>query len=148
MSATPNFAAETFNGMFAAITNEVTFNPNWANGTGYYDGAIKGEHAVTLAPGEMAKCMSNNERKMIFVGTRFGTFVIFERFSGGENGVHVMNMPTKLSQLGLVETGGRITSADMTRMIGNKWDHKPNNLGTLIEAVIEAAGTSGNDEAH
>lgn len=141
-----NLAAATFNEQFEAIKNEVVYNSNWPNGTGYYDNAIKGEHAVNLRPGEMAKCISSNDRKMIFVGTRFGTLVVFQRFSGGNGGVHVKNMPTKLSQLNIVENGGSISHSDMVRLIGTHWDHKPTNIGTLIESIIEAANTTGVEE--
>lgn len=146
--STRALAAQNFNEQFDTIKNEVTFNSNWSNGTGYYDFAIEGEHAINLKPGELAKCITPNNRKMIFVGTRFGTMVVFQRFSGGENDVHVMNAPTKLSGLGLFERGGAITPQDMTRIIGNKWDFKPTNVGTLIEAVIEAASTHGVEEMH
>jgi len=140
-------AAQNFNEQFDSIKNEVTYNTNWPNGTGYYDFAISGEFAVELDPGRLAKCLTPNNRKMIFVGTRFGTMVVFERFSEGANGVYVKNIPKKLSQLNLVEDGGATTAWDMARIIGSKWDYKPTNIGTLIEAIIEAAATNGIEES-
>ena len=141
-----DFTAANFNERFDAINNEVTFNANWSNGCGYYPNAIRGEHGVKLVPGELAKSTATNNRKMIFVGTRLGTLVVFERFANGEKGVYVLNAPHKLNKLRLYSTSGGLNEADMTRIIGTKWDHKPTNIGTMIEAIIEAVNTTTGDE--
>lgn len=82
--------------------NIIPFDNNWANGTGYFDGAVKAD--LGLKPGELAVSTAGGEdlRKMIIIGTRFGNVVIFERYTpkddGNENIVVVVNRPSKLSR--------------------------------------------------
>ncbi len=101
---------------FNLIEKVIPFNPEWANGTGYYDHAIKDSsgqitkdysQTVSLEPGEEAKCVSDapNNRRMIFMGTPLGTAVFFERYTDGKDGVVVRNLPSKLEQLKVVSRG-------------------------------------------
>ena len=64
------------------IAVEVPFNPKWANGTGYMDHAVYGEHAPFVTPGTVVKSTDNHGRKIMIVGltNRLGNVVIFERY--------------------------------------------------------------------
>lgn len=82
--------------IFDRITEEVEFNPGWNNGTGYLDGAVHGEHAPVLAPGKVAKFTTNNARRGLMLGTPFGNIVVFERYTNGESGIVVKNIPDEI----------------------------------------------------
>lgn len=83
----------TFDAAFDSIQTELQYNPAWANGTGYYDNAVSGDDKVVVPAGEFAKSQAPmpNGRKLIFVGTVFGTIVVFARYTGAEGGMYVYN---------------------------------------------------------
>lgn len=92
-------AAEAFNRVYYRAP-QIHFNEKWANGTGYYDGAVDGGDAPVLAQGQIVRVLSPlpNDRRILIVGTALGNVVVFDRFSGGLNGVFVKNVSTKFSQ--------------------------------------------------
>ena len=69
------------------IHKDIAFDPQWANGTGYYDGAVKakipelevGQVGRSIAPGE-------NKRRILIMKTQFGNIVIFERYTPEKDG--------------------------------------------------------------
>ena len=64
---------------FNKINTEIEFKPSFNNGTGYFDPAVE---LVKLNPGEEAKTTCpETGRKIIFIGTRLGTIVVFQRYS-------------------------------------------------------------------
>lgn len=134
--ATPT-AASNFNEMFAFITNEIPFNAEWNNGTGYYNGACKGDDKVVLAAGEMAKCISPmpNNRKMIFVGTPVGTVVVFERFTDGDKGIYMFNDAHHyIGQL--VQPQSPLNAYDISTFLGHAWDKGSSNIGHRIDRIL------------
>jgi hypothetical protein len=138
MTITATTAASHFNEMFDVIKNEIPFNVEWNNGTGYYDGACKGSDKVILEPGELAKSISPmpNNRKMIFVGTPVGTVVVFERFSGGENGVYVHNAAHHfISQL--IQPQSPLSAHDMGSFLGQIWEKGDSNIGNRIHRLLK-----------
>lgn len=131
-------AGSLFNERFEKIEKVVPFNPAWGNGD-YYNEAIdylgKGsEIAVNLAPGEEAKSISPepNNRKMIFMGTPLGTAVFFERYSGGQNGTIVKNLPLKLIHLAIISSSN-IQYEELYNILG----YAPNgNLGSRLHRAF------------
>lgn len=95
--------ADLFNTRYNKISKEIPFDPEWNNGTGYYDGAVD----LELAPGEEAKSVSPmpNNRKLIFIGTQLGTVVLFQRFTDGADGVIVKNVSSDMRRLGMIPDG-------------------------------------------
>ena len=130
----------TFENTYCAILikngKEVPFRIEWANGTGYFDGAVKDD--LGLAPGELAASSATGEdkRRIIFVGTRFGNVVIFERYTpkedGNENIVVVVNRPSKLSRF--VKNGAMSTEhfEELTGCGIFSW-----NIGVDIERLFK-----------
>lgn len=113
---------------------EITYNPAWGNGTGYFD------HAVELAEleiGEVRKCRDSNDRRLLLVGTRFGTIVVFDRFINQvAGGVYVINAPrSELIDLAINSCGG-LGESDMVRILGS-WGMIDQNIGHRIEAVAK-----------
>lgn len=138
MAITQVTAASNFNEMFTFVTKEIPFNPEWNNGTGYYDGACKGSDKVVLESGEMAKCISPmpNNRKMIFVGTPVGTVVVFERFSGGDKDVYVFNDAHHfIGQL--VQPQSPLNAHDISSFLGQAWDKGSSNIGNRIDRILK-----------
>lgn len=85
----------------------VPFNPSWSNGTGYYDKAVK-DDSLNLAKGEIGYSHDpDTDRRLLFLGTRFGNVVVFERFRfGSDTKVNVGNMPGELVWFGVSFSGG------------------------------------------
>lgn len=127
--STSTIAGQVFQRAFEEIpTVLLPFDPTWANGTGYYDYAVK---KVRLAVGELAKSVDDENRRIIFIGTRFGTVVIFDRFSDQTNaGVYVANYPKETIFKYLVGTSS-ITDEAMVNIFGF------DNLGQVIEKIAK-----------
>lgn len=88
-------------------TPSIEFNPAWRNHTGYLDYAVEGDQAPVLEPGTIVKFVTPqpNNRRGIILSTMFGNVVVFERFTGGQNGVVVANAPDVLRRCMLVPSG-------------------------------------------
>lgn len=141
-AAPSNSQGKVFKEAFNSLLNkgrEIPFNPEWSNSTGYYDYVVRGEAAPILAPGEIACSRSNNDRRLIIVGTRMGNACVFDRYSGQDDGgVYVSNTPSGMVFEALLPIGsvGEIT---MIRFVGS-WGDTERNLGWLIEQIAENLG--------
>lgn len=112
---------------------EVPFNPLWANGTGYYDYAVKGEHMVHIPVGEMKTCVSDNGRKMIFIGTPLGPVVVFQRNICNSDTI-VLNMAPKFDAARIV-IQGRLSGRDQIKLLGDGAYRE--NIGNWLANVKE-----------
>lgn len=125
-------AGAVFLKRFDQITKEVAFSPTWANGTGYYDGAIKG---LVIGHGQVVRCYDNTtDRLLIIVGCRGGNVVIHERYRQGKDGVYVKTDNNHLLQLVGIPTGV-VGLQSMIRLLGD-WEPST-NIGVLIEELRE-----------
>ena len=88
-----NVSGRVFYQCLEKINTHIQFDPTWANGTGYYDSACK----VGIPEGTWCWAHDNTtNRYLVLIGTRFGTVVVFERYShGGKSPVIVANCPRK-----------------------------------------------------
>jgi hypothetical protein len=113
---------------------EITYNPNWANQTGYLDYAVKGDNAPVLAAGQMVKTRDPRGRRIILIGTRKGNVAVFDRYSGQtEMGTWVTNAPrTPIFQTLL--SGSAVGEAEMVTLVGG-WGNIQQNIGFTIEAI-------------
>ncbi len=113
---------------------EITYNPNWANQTGYLDYAVSGNNAPVLAPGQMVKTRDPRGRRIILIGTRKGNVAVFDRYSGqAEMGTWVTNSPrTPIFQTLL--SGSAVGEAEMVTLLGS-WGNIQQNIGYTIEAI-------------
>lgn len=141
---------EVFQQFYEAIQPVVAFDPKWNNGTGYYDYAVKAD--LGLKPGQMAKCESvaPNSRRIIFIGTRWGNVVLFERYSPKEDGsrseIIVCNMPSRMERLcyGRLGMGSRLEASALDFLLGDefyarnqdKYHSCINNIGYRIEQML------------
>lgn len=131
------YTADTvFSEVFDSITDTLEYNKEWENGAGYFDAAVH-HKSVNVKPGEMAKSIDDKGRRIIFVGTRIGNFVVFDRFSTNtndpENAVFVSNSPRDLFRAGMCQGPGKIDYKEMTHLLrdnirGRNIGQKLNNL--------------------
>lgn len=118
-----------FQETFDKIEKTVDYDPIWNNGTEYLDGAVK---HVKLASGEMAKAVDGFKRRVILVGTVFGTCVAFERFSPKDDqrsNAIVSNVPRPCRAL---VRDGRM---DEDTFVHN-FQYETSNVGTKIDMIL------------
>jgi hypothetical protein len=144
-----NTAAALFDNKFNSITNVVEFNSKWSNGRGYFNAnwnnyrlyfnaaveAIDDSElgiALILKPGVMAKCISPDDRKMIFVGTDLGTCLVFQKYSGSSDTL-ITNQARFLASSGFIENGPLSYDA-LKRIVGGEYFDEP-NIGITIANV-------------
>ena len=88
-----------FEGVWKDCIQSIEFDPEWNNGTDYYNGAMD----VKIKPGSIVKSRSPepNNRRILLIGTSFGTIVLFERYTPieGKRITVVGNMPSKIARL-------------------------------------------------
>lgn len=94
-------ASNVFDRKYSLVATKIEYSRDWENGTGYFDPAVK---LVRLSPGKVATSISPmpNSRRIVFVGTRHGTVVVFERFTpvnGISEGIIVHNSPRVVERL-------------------------------------------------
>lgn len=127
-----NIFNNTFNN---AEVEGIEFNPSWKNGTGYFDNAVY----VDLQPGEMRKCRDDQGRRLILIGTRFKTIVVFDRFKNQEDdGVYVTNFKKNVL-LGTLLSGNSVGEQEMITLMGS-WGNLKHNIGRKIEQIAELFG--------
>jgi hypothetical protein len=125
----------TFEKAFNDIENVIPFDIKWANGTGYFNGAVTAD--LGLKPGEVGKSVAGGEdrRRMIIIGTCAGNVVVFERYTPTENTkenlVVVSNAPRGFSSTRLVIDGAMSDDhfMDVVGMYGQL------NVGQRIESI-------------
>ena len=127
MSTNSNLPGSIIQRIFREIQTEIPFDPEWANGTGYLDGAV----SYPLPPGGTAKTTDNYGRRVILIGTRFGTVAVFDRYQGQtDGGVYVSNRPQSVT-IDALMTGTAIGGGEMACVLG---DFGP-NIGETIEEI-------------
>lgn len=122
-----NYVAQEFNKRFEQITPELEFNPSWHNGTGYFDRAVT---EAKLPPGHEAKTVADDGRKIILIGTRSGTCVVFER-ELSENRRICSNLPRDVEKL--VGEGNLVGEDKLHRIVGNSFSP---NIGIRLEEMF------------
>lgn len=110
---------------------DIEFNPDWSNGTGYYDKAVLSKVSPKLNPGEVRRCISAgaNNRKIILVGTRLGNVVIFQRYTNSDE-VYVTNMHYAIASMTGIR--GAVSEDQMNLLLSNGC-----NIGQRVESFIE-----------
>ena len=123
-----NYPGRHFSYRYQEIEREVPFDPSWANGTGYMDGAVH----FPLSAGEVAKSVDPHGRRIILIGTRFGSVAVFDRFvDQTDGGTYVLNKP-RGPVLGRLVTDTAIGGGEMVDILG---DHGVDNIGQTIEML-------------
>jgi hypothetical protein len=107
---------------------------------GYFDGAVAGDNMVVLEPGEFAssEAIAPDSRKIIFVGTHFGTVAVFQWFTESSE-VIVSNTTDKIRQAEPVAHGS-LQFDNLKFVIGDATCWEPErNLGTYLSKILSIA---------
>lgn len=120
--------ARYFDTHFAQATSSLEFDPAWANGTGYFDHAVK---MVSLEPGEMASSVDPQGRKIILIGTRFGTCVFFERYARKDTDDQIRVTSNVPSALRMLITDGVLGYDEFARLAS-----AGSNIGHAVERMF------------
>lgn len=129
-----------FANTFKQITTQVAYCPEWANGTGYFDGIVKAD--LGLRPGDVAKAVDNDDRRIIIIGTRFGNVALFERYSPSKTTLSfkvVGNYPSALRGFyaGSMGIGTALTDEGLEHLV-NKDSPDKFNIGTMLEELFSS----------
>lgn len=112
------------------VATTVEYKADWANGTGYFDGAVKDD--LGLKPGEQVKFIDDEGRNGIITNTLFGNVVVFQRHipNGADDIVITSNAPRELNSL---VPSGALSEDDLLKIIGEPGNH---NVGQTLEYLI------------
>ena len=126
-----------FEKILDTIVAEIPFNPQWANGTGYLNGAVSGEHAPKLASRERAMFVDNHGRRAIVVGTTMGNAVVFERYTKSPDNreVLVCNLPDEVGYI--FDCTTNLTEDKLHFLVGDQYPGSV-NVGHRIERMFSA----------
>jgi hypothetical protein len=117
---------------------DIPFSEDWVQGS-YYDGGVDaklpeleiGEIGRSVAPGK-------NARRILFVKTRFGNVVLFERYTPGEegelNGPIVQNSPRRVHQSEMFRGQSALVMQDLIDALGDGWCN--DNVGMRLEYFL------------
>lgn len=121
--------SEMLEKIYARCENKIEFKSEWANGTGYLDGAVS--EKLDGVDGTVYISIDDRQRKIILVKTCFGNVVVFQRYSNGEHGAVVGNVPRELRTW--LPTGA--WSADALEMNVNTYMDTGCNIGVRLNAM-------------
>lgn len=114
----------------------IEYNTQWENGTGYFNGAVRGSVAPHLEPGQRVKSLSHDDRKIVMVGTNLGNVVLFERYCGDDSSIVVSNMPQSIKSI--LNIFSALTPEMVADILGlgiNSFDRP--NIGHKVNAIME-----------
>jgi len=117
-------------------TVEIPFDPEWRNGTGYFDGLVS--EVLDLQPGEFGRSYCpDSKRKMIIQSVgEFGNIVFFQRYTNGQNFVVVCNAPRVLSSL--LDLNGAISNDTVGQVFNAAKSLRPYSLIQKLWEIKEA----------
>lgn len=125
----------TFIKRFNSLTR-IEYNPNWGNGTGYYDFAVSGQHAPSLNVGQQVAALSDNGRRIIITGTPVGNLVVFQRYSDRDD-IITFNASRHFDSLKL-NGNRRLTVSEVEMFIGtDDCVDKDYNVGVMLKNIAE-----------
>ncbi len=128
-----------FNGAYDRVTRVVDWHSSWGDRI-YFKNAVDPiyGHSVQLEIGEMAKCVTPmpDNRKLLFVGTVLGTLCVFERYSGGADGVYVFAATAELEVVLTPILDKSLSCNDIAFLTGGFYG---GNVGTWLEKVVKLA---------
>ena len=145
------YTDRVFTGHYDVITRVLPFNEAWASKTGYFGPAVHehNDHSIKVTftadqqtdtrvcmyPGEMARSIDPEGRRLIFVATRLGCLVVFERYKTSDaHPVFVHNNSNRLDLTHRMPTG-TLTTDNLYDLLGGGG---VTNIGVQLEDLFEA----------
>lgn len=123
------FVQQSFERAFESV-EKIAYNPEWKQGD-YFNGACNHE----LQPGQIvgATVEGQDARRMILVGTRCGTMVVFERYSPNIGQPFVLVSNSSAALRFILESGSMDDSAFNRVVNPYKVD---DNVGSRLERIF------------
>jgi len=84
----------TFSEAWEVCETRIDYNPEWENGTGYLDNAVD----LSIEGGGVAFSQTTDGRRILLIGTDFGTIVVFDRYCN-DLSTQVCNTPNGIAEL-------------------------------------------------
>ncbi len=124
------------------VSTVLPYDPEWANGTGYFNGIVHAEFPE-LKFGEIGRSVvtAPDNRRILIVKTYLGNVAVFERYtpqaSGDISGPVVFNGPQDLSnsRSGMLPCEGALRLEDLISILGNGMTR---NVGQRLENLMES----------
>lgn len=130
-----NYASDFFEEVFNRTDRRITFNLNWANGTGYLNGMISGPDSIEIMgkkeqfddkslrlqvrEGETVKGIDNFGRRFLYHATTIGGIVVFERYTPGKGPMALVNNHDRnFTSLNLVSGSGSMSEDQIQDVFG------------------------------
>lgn len=90
------FVMEVFLSQWNIATTTIPFDPQWGDNASAYEGAVNPDSAkrVTLTVGDIAASVDPAGNRMLFIGARKGTVLVFERKKGEKRSTFIFNEPS------------------------------------------------------
>jgi hypothetical protein len=143
-----NPANMLFGQIFNSVATEIDFIPAWADDEGLFRPAVEGEYALKFSPtprddqghltvAEMVCCRDEGGRRLVFVGTRLGPIVVFDRFQGAP-GVYWYSATDAFEKTGMLPHEHKLDVDVLYKILGNGGAGSQ-NIGHLVEAIYDAS---------
>lgn len=128
-----NAQGRIFNECFLSIHKLVPFESGWANNPNYFGNIVE----FNLPAGEMVKSMTDNGRRIILIGTRFGTVAVFDARSGQiDGGEYCIDRPRSICLDYLIGKKKIVGQGSMAHILG-AWGNYGKNIGRQLELIAE-----------
>jgi hypothetical protein len=135
-------AITKFNSALKAIKLERAYDPSWANGTGYFNGACNAEVGV----GVLVKSLSSDNRNIILIGTPLGTVAIFQHHTYAE--IVTINAPRALQATGIMyRENSHLSAENIEFYLGVLEDDSESNLGFIVQAIYDSVAEAKGKKA-
>jgi hypothetical protein len=129
MTANKSFVQQSFERAFESA-EKIAYNPEWKQGD-YFNGACHQQLAAGQIFGAAAE--GDDARRMLLIGTRCGTMVVFERYSPNLNQPFVL-VSNGSAALRFILESGSIDDAGFNRIV-NPYN-VADNIGSRLERVF------------
>lgn len=123
----------------AAELPKVEFNSDWYNGTGYLDRLCK--ETLEFTDSEFLASETTDGRTVVIVKSPIGNYVLFERYTDGENGIVVSNEPAGYASFnGFIGFGGSVSTEMLIKVlghwsVGDDWVFSPDTSSNFQRAL-------------
>jgi hypothetical protein len=124
------------------VKHTVEFNPEWNNGTGYYDSAVDAElPGVEIGEIARSRAPARNSRRLLLIKTTYGNVVLFERYTPDEDGTLtgpiIAHQPYEVDESEMLGGGGTgpLTMDQLVKAVGD--NSLNDNIGLRLARFVD-----------
>lgn len=127
-----------FEQRFGQVVQQTAFNPSWKNAEGNICAMIDDIEVTESTPvGTITKCVDDDGRWILIVGTGLGNVVVYQRFSEGFGTISFC-APEIFVTTGMIRGGERLSDEEIRKILAPD--------GTFALAVTQLATMSNNQD--